>query len=1093
MRNLCICLLLLFTGATLAEETVADRRSVKAISHSRKLRLNLWADSSQLANPVAITFDEKGRMYVCETFRQSKGVEDNRGHMSWLDDDLAAQSIEDRRAYFKKHLGDDYSSYEAEEDRITVLEDTDGDGRADNDWVFADNFRDAMTGTGAGVLAIRGKVYYTCIPDLWSLHDSDDDGQSDERSSLHYGYGVRVAFRGHDSHGLILGPDGRLYFSIGDRGYNIETEGKVLKDPESGAVFRCELDGSGLEVFATGLRNPQELAFDDHGNLFTGENNSDSGDEARLVHVVEGGETGWRMAFQYLSDRGPWNREKLWHPRHEGQPAYIIPPVTNFADGPSGFAYYPGTGLGDAYRNTFFLCDFRGDATMSGIRTFQMLPSGATFEMSRPEKFLWNVLATDIEFGPDGGAYVSDWIEGWEGVNRGRIIRVTAPQTQNKKMVAHVSQLLKQDFSDAKVGKLLNLLKNRDRRVRMKSQLELAKRGAAGPLGKVASSSNRSGMQRMHAVWALGHIARTTKNSLRKVAVRDALPPLAQDKDDNVRAAVISVMGDVGYPEFRPALVTALTDRNPRVRSLAAIGLGKTGTEEDVQPLLEMIAENNDGDVVLRHSGAMGLAGIASEERLGELASDGHPAVRLAAVLALRKLKSPRLADFLADDDPYIVREAALAIHDVPVPEAMSALAALAEKSPNDEALMRRVLNANFRDGSADAAMAVAQVIGRDVSDVIKLEAIDMLDHWDEPSSRDRVLGMWRPIGARSGEVATVALRKLVGNNGLNNASAEVAVRVAEVGAYLGLQETTESIRELIVSPDVKADQRADLLGALVTLEAPRAIESVTVALGDKSPLVRSKARELMVSLDPARGLRQLQSALRSGETIERQAALAVLSNQEDESSAATIRDYAMELSKGNVPADTQLDLVEAARKRGLESSIETFVTSLADQPYAERSLAISGGDADRGRDLFFNNVTLSCVRCHRVGETGGRVGPNLAGIGKTKTPDYLLESIVDPNKAIAKGFGTLIVVTEDGLQHQGILQKETDDLLHLIDAEGKRFHISKEEIIARQNGKSAMPEDLVKKLNNFELRDLVAYLSSLQTPWVEDDAGHEE
>ena len=143
-------------------------------------------------------------------------------------------------------------------------------------------------------------------------------------------------------HGLIIGHDGRLYFSIGDRGYNVDTPTGKLFDPESGAVFRCELDGSNLEVFATGLRNPQELAFDDHGYLFTGDNNSDSGDKARWVNVMEGGDTGWRMMYQYLPDRGPFNRDKIWQPFSAETPAYTIPPIENISDGPSGLNCYPG-------------------------------------------------------------------------------------------------------------------------------------------------------------------------------------------------------------------------------------------------------------------------------------------------------------------------------------------------------------------------------------------------------------------------------------------------------------------------------------------------------------------------------------------------------------------------------------------------------------------------------------------------------------------------------------------------------------------------------------------------------------------------------
>ncbi len=230
---------------------------------------------------------------MAETFRQQKGVEDNRYHMGWLLDDLKLQTVAERVEMFRKHLGEKADEYGVHHDRIRLLTDTDGDGRADTSNVFADGFNSIETGTGAGVLARRGDVYYTCIPKLWKLRDEDGDGVADQRDALHHGYGVRVAFRGHDMHGLIQGPDGRIYFSIGDRGYNVKTqEGTRLVRPDTGAVFRCWPDGSELEEFAYGLRNPQELAFDDFGNLFTCDNNSDSGDQARWVHIAEGADIG---------------------------------------------------------------------------------------------------------------------------------------------------------------------------------------------------------------------------------------------------------------------------------------------------------------------------------------------------------------------------------------------------------------------------------------------------------------------------------------------------------------------------------------------------------------------------------------------------------------------------------------------------------------------------------------------------------------------------------------------------------------------------------------------------------------------------------
>ena len=253
-------------------------------------------------DPVAIAIDERGRIFVAESDRQELGVEDNRSSRWWLLDDLQAQSTADRLKMYEKWAAKReggmayYSKYA---DRVSMLEDTNGDGIIDHREIFAGPFNDPLVGTGAGLLCRDGDVWYTNIPSLWRLRDRDGDGVAEIQESVYDGFGVRVALRGHDMHGLAWGPDGKLYWSIGDRGYNVRTpEGEVLHDPRAGAVFRCNPDGSAIELFCTGLRNPQELAFDDFGNLFTGDNNSDGGDSARFVYCVEGGETGWRMEYQ---------------------------------------------------------------------------------------------------------------------------------------------------------------------------------------------------------------------------------------------------------------------------------------------------------------------------------------------------------------------------------------------------------------------------------------------------------------------------------------------------------------------------------------------------------------------------------------------------------------------------------------------------------------------------------------------------------------------------------------------------------------------------------------------------------------------------
>ncbi len=345
-------------------------------------KVDLFAAEPMVANPVCFAVDEKNRFYVAETFRLHDGVTDIRSHMDWLDDDLACRTVDDRVAMMQRKLGDHFKDYGIHHDRIRLLEDTTGDGRADKATVFADGFHHAADGIGAGLVTRNGDVWYTCIPDLWKLRDTKGTGQADQRERLHHGFGVHVGFLGHDLHGLRFGPDGKLYFSIGDRGTNVKDCEKPIFLPDTGCVMRCNPDGTELEVYAQGLRNPQELAFDEFGNLFTVDNNSDAGDKVRCVYVVQNGDSGWRIGYQWTTAegiRGPWMAEKMDDPPWAGQPAWIVPPVANLANGPSGLTYYPGLGLPERYDQHFFLCDFRGSSRRQRHPLLRLQAEGGEF------------------------------------------------------------------------------------------------------------------------------------------------------------------------------------------------------------------------------------------------------------------------------------------------------------------------------------------------------------------------------------------------------------------------------------------------------------------------------------------------------------------------------------------------------------------------------------------------------------------------------------------------------------------------------------------------------------------------------------------
>lgn len=1055
------------------------------------LKVEVFAAEPLLANPVAFFIDHRGRFFVCETFRQTTAIADNRNHAQWLDDDLASQTVADRLAYIHKHLKEKAVEYTHQDDRIRLVEDTDGDGKADKASVFAAGFNKIEEGTGAGVLVRGDDVYYTNIPNLWRLRDKDRNGQADERTALHTGYGVRFAFRGHDMHGLILGPDGRLYFSIGDRGFNVKTqEGKQIVHPQCGAVLRCELDGSNLEVFATGLRNPQELAFDDYGNLFTGDNNSDSGDQARWVYVVEGGDSGWRMEYQYLPDRGPFNREKLWHPFHEGQPASIVPPVANLASGPSGLAFYPGTGLPEHYKQRFFLVDFRGTPANSGVRTFRVKPKGAGFEVADAEETLWSVLATDVDFGPDGAVYLSDWVNGWNGEGKGRIYRYSSPEVSASAEVLEVKKLLAGDFRKLPDAALVALLGHADRRVRQEAQFALVEGKDIDLLYRTASKGPNL-LARMHALWGIAQFARRERPDF-----IDAVLPLLTDSDTEIRAQAAKVLGDVKPHQAAhyERLLPMLQDESARVRYFAAISLGKLGRKEAIAPLCAMLEENNNQDAVLRHAGIMGLAGSAgSGEALVESGKHSSPAVRLAAAVAMRKLGSEQVAMFLNDNDPLVVIEAARAIHDLPIEPAQPMLAALITRTTTDDALLRRVLNANFRLGSAENASALATFTARkDAPDNMRLEALDMLRNWDKPSPKDRVLNFWRPLPARERELAVAALRSNL--PGIFSGSPKVQAEGAKVAAALGIQEVGPELYKLLAETTQPPQARADSLTALATLKDPGLEKVVEASLKDETQLVRAAARNVLVKLKPAESLTVMEAAVLQGDVIERQAALSTLANFTQAGTNSILSKALDELLAGTFPATARLDLVEAARRRAssdIKSKLVKYESGLptedaAVSPYLD---CLEGGDAERGRKIFRERTQVSCVRCHRVAGIGGDVGPDLSKLTSdpAKTRKYLLESLVAPNKAIAKGFESVLILDSSGNSVTGIIKQETDEKVDLMTAEGKLISLAKEDIEQRRPAKSAMPDDLTKHLSKFEVRDLVEFLASLKEADIDD------
>ncbi len=1094
------------------QEAVALAKSIEALVNPELgsgLSLKVWGVDSLVADPIGIDIDDKGHLYYTRTNRQKNSEFDIRGHQDWEIPSIALQTIEDKRAFLRKVLspensaknewlkdvnGDgshDWRDMTVEKENIFRLEDTNGDGVADLSQLVIEDFNDEVTDVAGGVLAHEGEVYVGVGPDLWRTKDKNGDGVADEKTSISHGYGVHVGFGGHGMSGLEVGPDGKIYWNIGDIGFNgTGPDGTKWENPNNGVIARSNPDGSDFEVFAQGLRNTHEFVFDEYGNLISVDNDGDHpGEKERLVYVVNGSDAGWRINWQFGKYRDPdnntykvWMDESLFKPRFEGQAAYITPPIMNFVSGPTGMLYNPGTALGPAYKNTFFIGEFNGNPSRSGIHAFKLKPKGASFELAEQKKVLGNVLATGIDFGPDGAMYVADWIDGWGTKDYGRIWKLDDPAGAASPERAETKQLLGEDFGKRDENGLGALLAHADMRVRQKAQFELARRGDKGAeqFGKAIKQTTHQ-LARVHGIWGVSQLARRDAKYAR------TLLPLLKDKDPEIRAQAAKWLGDVRYKEAGKALIPVLKDNSGRARFFAAEALGRIAYEPAIKPVIAMLEANNDEDAYLRHAGSLALARIGKAEPLVALSGHSSRALRIAAVVALRRMRNPGIAAFLQDADEFVVTEAARAINDdLSIPDALPALGDVLRNTRfTNEALLRRAINANLRVGSEKAMQNLIAYAQREDSPApMRAEAVEALSTWAKPSVVDRVDGRYRGVITRDPQPvkkeAGPALAKLIAHQ-------EPLLRLGAVKAVakLGIAGNSDALFSRL-KEDKGAEVRVAALRALAATEDKQIGKAIETALADPEKSVRVAGLDLLPKMDVSKDLMVslLSEVINTKTPEEKQAALVTLGTLPVGHSQKVFDGLLTQLAAGKLPPEIHLDLEEAidsTRSPQLKTRYKDVSAKLyANNPDAAFQGSLLGGDEDRGRKIFFNHQNAQCIRCHSYDDLGGNAGPRLNGVANRLSRPQLLEALINPSARLAPGFGVVTLQLKNGKTVSGILQEETDTQLVLKGADEAGTVIPKEQIRQRTNAPSSMPE-MKYLLTKREVRDVVSFLATLK------------
>ncbi len=1084
-------------------------QSKLSIKLAEGLTIKQWASDSLSPDPVAIDIDDEGAVYINRTNRQKNSEFDIRGHRDWMIESISLQSVEDRRAFLHKIFapelseknswvkdlnGDgshDWKDLAVEKEEIWKLEDQDGDGYADKSSRIFNGFNSEVTDVAGGILVREKDAFIAVGPDLWRLDNTNKLGLLTNPKSISHGYAVHIGFGGHGMSGVIEGLDGKIYWQIGDIGANItDIKGNNFKHPNSGVIVRSNPDGSDFEVFSYGNRNTHEFVFDDYGNLISSDNDGDHpGESERLVHVVEGADLGWRSNWQYGKYVDPnnnlykvWMDEKLYIPRWEGQAAYILPPIMNYHNGPTGMLWNPGTALGKKWQNKFFLVEFVGNNSRSHIWSFDLKPKGASFDFKSEVDVVSGILPTGIRFGPEGALYAADWVFGWDTKNYGRVWKIDVSENENDLAAerAQTKKYIQMDYSLETEDKLYELLFYADQRVRKKAQFELVARGNKGFIQLQKALTQRDNqIARLHGIWGVGQLAAKSDK------YAQGLVSLLEDKDSEIQAQAAKTLGDIRYKQAESKLIPLLKSEYARSAFFGAQALGRIESKQAVPELISLLNRNNDEDNYIRHAAVLALSRIGEVEPILALKDSDSKALRTAAVLVFRRMRNENIREFLKDKDEYIVTEAARAINDDwSIEAALPDLAALLTTTKfNNEPLIRRAINACWRVGGTENIERLVEYSQRSNSpSELKAEALATIGNWGKPTTLDRVTGRYRGDFKRDANEAIAVVKRVIPEF-LKTNDIALGESTAKLISDLGMKDY-EAEQIAIFNSKKENKIRLAHLKSLIDLKSNLLSGIIIDAFKDDFEEIKNLALSNIDKIEITKeALPEIANhIMETGKVSEKQNLIQGMSNLSPEISLDVYSDLVEKMTKNQIPQEIRLDLREAVEKINAEKLVAKLDALVNTANPLDKFLdALYGGDRRGGFAVFNYNSTAQCTRCHNLDGKPGGVGPSLKGIGSKLTREQILEALIMPSARLAPGYGTISIVLNDGQEVTGILMEESDEELELHTTEAAEpLKIAKSRIKTRTNYPSAMPP-MGELLTKQDIRNLVEFVSGLK------------